>query len=70
MQTVRSSAPETILFPSGENAMDMIVLVWFSGKQEIIAPVSEFQMRIVRSPDPDATCLPSGENTTEVTMWV
>ena len=68
---VLSQDPETILDPSGENAMEKMELSWpfdlswsFRGGS-ISTPVLASQTRMVLSPDPHAILDPSGENVTE-----
>ena len=67
---VLSQEPETMDFPSGENATEVTQAVCPVIGSEMSSPVSTSQTRNVSSAEPDKMCFPSEEKATEVTLLV
>jgi hypothetical protein len=62
---VLSCEPETMLWPSGENATEKTAFVCPINGPAIISPVMGLHTQIVASHEPEAIHWPSGENVTE-----
>ena len=59
---VLSDDPETMYFPSGENATEVTQSVWPLNGSETSFPVCASHILIVLSCDPETVYFPSGEN--------
>src|SRR2546425_1830524 len=70
-RSVLSSEPDTIFFPSWENATDVTQSVWPSNGPRMVNPDSASQTRSVLSQEPDTIFFPSWENATDITpdVW-
>ena len=65
--TVLSRDPDTILSPSGENAIDSTVPRCPPRGDPTLAPVEASQIRIIMSAEPEAICVLSGEKARHLT---
>ena len=64
---VLSYEPETMYWPSGENATELTELVCPVKGPAAVSPVMAFHTQIVRSKEPETMCWLSGENATDRT---
>ncbi len=65
---VPSSEPETMWWPSGENATELTERVCPVNGLNTVSLVVAFHTRIVPSKEPETMWWPSGENETELTQ--
>src|SRR6266702_3331015 len=65
-----SFEPETMRWPSGESATELIPCVCPVNGPPSVSPVVAFQTRIVPSEEPDTMRWPSCENATDMTQSV
>ena len=64
-----STDPETMCWPSGENATEVTKSECPLNGPATVSPVMVFHTQIVLSLEPETMCWPSGENATEFTKF-